>query len=70
MTAAIVSGRRSTQPAGLAGGAPGAPGRAWVERLNGAIDPLGATDQVQVQAGEAIAIETPGGGGYGPLGNR
>ncbi|TAD78160.1 MAG: 5-oxoprolinase [Oscillatoriales cyanobacterium] len=65
MTAAIVSGRRSTQPAGLAGGAPGAPGRAWVERLNGAIDPLGATDQVQVQAGEAIAIETPGGGGYG-----
>ncbi|RFP61000.1 MAG: 5-oxoprolinase [Limnothrix sp. CACIAM 69d] len=65
MTAAIVSGRRSTQPAGLAGGAPGQPGRAWVERLNGAINPLGATDQVQVQAGEAIAIETPGGGGYG-----
>ncbi|MFZ5555227.1 MAG: hydantoinase B/oxoprolinase family protein [Pseudomonadota bacterium] len=65
MTAALLSGRRRIAPFGLAGGAPGATGRAWVERAGGRVEPLGATDETPVAAGDAIVIETPGGGGYG-----
>jgi 5-oxoprolinase (ATP-hydrolysing) len=65
MTAALLSGRRRVVPFGLAGGAPGAPGRAWIERADGRLVPLGAADETQVAAGDAIVIETPGGGGYG-----
>jgi 5-oxoprolinase (ATP-hydrolysing) len=66
MTAALLSGRRRVAPFGLAGGAPGATGHAWVERADGRVEPLAATDETEVAAGDAMVIETPGGGGYGP----
>jgi 5-oxoprolinase (ATP-hydrolysing) len=52
-------------PFGLAGGGPGMLGAARVERADGSVQALGATDAVEVVAGDAIVIETPGGGGYG-----
>jgi 5-oxoprolinase (ATP-hydrolysing) len=52
-------------PFGLAGGAPGAAGRQWVERTGGGIDVLTGTDSTEMAPGDVFVIETPGGGGYG-----
>lgn len=52
-------------PYGLAGGAPGALGANRVERADGTVVLLGGSDSVDVGPGDALVIETPGGGGYG-----
>ena len=65
MTAAILSGHRRVPPFGLAGGRSGAVGRNWIQRSDGTIEPLGSKAEVEMQAGDVFAIETPGGGGYG-----
>jgi len=65
MNAAILSSHRSTQPFGAAGGQPGKVGRNHVERHNGKIDELQATDQTKMETGDIFVIKTPGGGGYG-----
>jgi 5-oxoprolinase (ATP-hydrolysing) len=54
-------------PFGLAGGADAAPGRQWVERADGGRAPLAGTDRRDLAAGDAVVIETPGGGGYGAM---
>ena len=64
MTASLLSGRRSVVPFGLRGGQPGALGCAQVHRANGPVEPLAATDCVEMQPGDVIVIATPGGGGY------
>jgi 5-oxoprolinase (ATP-hydrolysing) len=68
----ILSERRGPSfPFGLNGGEPGARGRnSLVEAgTNKTID-LGGKAQLQVQAGDVLTIETPGGGGFGlaPIG--
>jgi 5-oxoprolinase (ATP-hydrolysing) len=65
MTASILANNRSIAPFGMAGGAPGAPGRNWVERAGGAREELPHIGSVQMQPGDVFVIETPGGGGYG-----
>jgi 5-oxoprolinase (ATP-hydrolysing) len=65
MTGAILAGHRRIPPYGMAGGAPGAVGRNWVERVDGSRTVLGYADETQVNANEVFVIETPGGGGYG-----
>ncbi len=65
MTAGILSNRRIVPPFGLDGGSPGALGRNSVARADGSIEPLGPTATVQLRAGDALVIETPGGGGFG-----
>jgi 5-oxoprolinase (ATP-hydrolysing) len=65
MTAAILSGHRRVPPYGMAGGAPGAPGRNWVERIDGTREEFGATHAVAMQPGDVFVIATPGGGGFG-----
>ncbi|MFQ3622287.1 MAG: hydantoinase B/oxoprolinase family protein, partial [Acetobacteraceae bacterium] len=64
MTAVILASRRTVAPFGLAGGADGAPGRQWVERADGRIEPLSGTDRAELLPGDVFVIETPGGGGY------
>lgn len=66
MSAGILSNRRVVPPFGLAGGASGAPGCNWVLRANGRRDNLASTATAELAAGDAIVIETPGGGGFGP----
>jgi len=66
MTAAILSQSRKIAPFGLAGGSTGDVGRTWVARADGRSDPLGPADETELAANDAIVIETPGGGGYGP----
>jgi 5-oxoprolinase (ATP-hydrolysing) len=65
MTATIVASRRTIPPFGLAGGGAGATGRQWVERADGRIEILAGSAEAKVDAGDAITIETPGGGGFG-----
>ncbi|MDH5633213.1 MAG: hydantoinase B/oxoprolinase family protein [Gammaproteobacteria bacterium] len=65
MTAAIVSGRRKTAAHGLGGGEAGLPGSNAVIRSDGQKTVLSGRDQVEMQAGDCLVIETPGGGGYG-----
>ncbi len=66
---AILSNNRRFAPRGLDGGAPGAPGRTRIHRRDGAIEVLKAADSARVAAGDAIEIETPGGGGCGRPGD-
>jgi 5-oxoprolinase (ATP-hydrolysing) len=67
MTAAILSGHRIVPPAGLAGGEAGAIGRNSVERHTGKVEHLGSKAEVQMQPDDVFVIETPGGGGFGPV---
>ena len=68
MTVTLLSSHRRIAPYGMAGGAPGALGRQWIEHPDGTTDPVGGRDSVQVEAGDVFVVETPGGGGYGPAG--
>jgi len=65
MTATVVGSRRKVPPFGLSGGAPGAAGTQRVERTDGTVVTLSGTDQVHLERGDLIVIETPGGGGFG-----
>ncbi|MCH8219938.1 MAG: hydantoinase B/oxoprolinase family protein [Proteobacteria bacterium] len=65
MTVAILSGHRKTAPSGLAGGADAAAGRNSLQKANGDIVALEATASFQVEPGDVLVIDTPGGGGYG-----
>jgi 5-oxoprolinase (ATP-hydrolysing) len=66
LEAALLSTRRTGAPQGLAGGGPARPGAQRLIRADGAILTLNGCFSVTVAAGEAIEIETPGGGGFGP----
>jgi 5-oxoprolinase (ATP-hydrolysing) len=66
MTGIIVASRRNVPPFGLEGGADGAAGLQWVERADGTREVLTGTDKAELLPGDVFAIETPGGGGYGP----
>lgn len=65
LTAAIVSSRRAVAPFGLNGGDDGAAGRQWVDRADGSRVLLTGSDLVELEPGDVITIETPGGGGFG-----
>jgi 5-oxoprolinase (ATP-hydrolysing) len=65
MTAAILSNRRQVAPHGLDGGGDGQTGRNRVERAGGEQLELDACARVEVNTGDVIVIETPGGGGFG-----
>jgi 5-oxoprolinase (ATP-hydrolysing) len=62
----ILSQHRREAPYGMAGGGPGACGRQWVRRASGETLPLGPIDGCEVEAGDRLTVETPGGGGWGP----
>ncbi|MEX0823994.1 MAG: hydantoinase B/oxoprolinase family protein [Woeseia sp.] len=61
----VLSNHRRIAPFGVAGGGPGMTGRNAVVRADGSEEQLAATASVDVAAGDAIRIETPGGGGFG-----
>lgn len=63
-TVTINSERRRCSPYGLAGGSPGAPGANTLLR-GGTTIPLGSKWTGQVEVGDRLRIETPGGGGWG-----
>ena len=67
VTVSLVTERRVSQPWGLAGGAPGAPGENWL--LPGGdetrAERLADKTSVRLRAGDVLRILTPGGGGWG-----
>ncbi|MCR5878952.1 hydantoinase B/oxoprolinase family protein [Phenylobacterium sp. J367] len=65
MEAALLSSRRDHAPQGLAGGSPALPGRQRLIAASGAVTELPGCFSVTVKPGDAIEIETAGGGGYG-----
>lgn len=66
MTASILSNGRIHGAFGMAGGESGAVGQNLVERADGRIERLRHIAQVEMAAGDAFVVRTPGGGGYGP----
>ncbi|MFI8534734.1 hydantoinase B/oxoprolinase family protein [Streptomyces aquilus] len=66
MTVSTLSQHRRVPPYGMAGGEPGALGGNRVERADGTVTVLGGSDTADVEPGDVLVIETPGGGGYGP----
>ncbi len=61
----LLSDRRARGPWGLAGGADGAPGKTFITRHDGSIEPIPGKFSTRLRKGERITIETPGGGGWG-----
>ncbi|MFQ5750111.1 MAG: hydantoinase B/oxoprolinase family protein, partial [Planctomycetota bacterium] len=60
----VLATRRNSAPGGAAGGAPGRPGRDQV-RLKGRWRRLHPGESVDLEPGDRVRIETPGGGGFG-----
>jgi N-methylhydantoinase B len=60
----ILSERRTTQPYGLHEGQPGPSGKNTLIR-NGRHHPLPAKTPLELEAGDVLSIQTPGGGGWG-----
>jgi 5-oxoprolinase (ATP-hydrolysing) len=69
MEAALLSTRREYAPQGVAGGDPGQVGRQRLLHADGAVKELPGCFSLKVQPGDAIEIETPGGGGFGLSGD-
>jgi 5-oxoprolinase (ATP-hydrolysing) len=67
MTASILANGRTHPAFGAGGGEAGQPGRDRVERIDGAVTPLRHADSAELHPGDVFVIETPGGGGFGPV---
>ena len=61
----ILSQHRRVAPYGMAGGGDGALGRQSVLRRDGAVEPLQGMDRAELEAGDRLLLETPGGGAWG-----
>ena len=61
----LLADRRRFRPYGLAGGQEGEPGNAWIVKAGSQEIQLPGKCSRQLDAGDAIRIETPGGGGWG-----
>jgi len=61
----LLADRRSRGPWGLAGGADGGAGKAFITREDGSIVTMPGKFSIRLKKGERIRIETPGGGGWG-----
>ena len=70
MDCAILSSCRRVRPFGSKGGEPGELGRNLVRRRDGREETLKACDQTVLQAGEAVTVVTPTGGGWGDPADR
>jgi 5-oxoprolinase (ATP-hydrolysing) len=66
VTVSVLSERRTIAPWGLAGGEPGACGRNAVERSDGRVEEVAGKATLQLETGDRLLVETPGGGGFGP----
>lgn len=66
LTLSLLTQRRGQfAPYGANGGSPGAIGKNTLQRADGTEVPLTGSAQLQIESGDQINIETPGGGGWG-----
>jgi len=64
----LLADRRKCAPYGLQGGENGAAGRASIIRRDGTIEALTSKGSWELDVGDRVRIETPGGGGFGKFG--
>jgi len=64
MSLSILSTRRVVAPFGLMGGEDAATGENYIRRANGDTEKLGGSATAELNAGDAVIVKTPGGGGY------
>ncbi|WP_026479515.1 hydantoinase B/oxoprolinase family protein [Ahrensia sp. 13_GOM-1096m] len=67
MDVSFLCGRREVAPSGLAGGGNGKTGRNAKRLIDNTIEELPGRTQIRCDAGEAVIIQTPSGGGYGKI---
>jgi len=65
----LLADRRMRGPYGLQGGSDGHPGKNELVR-NGQSQTIAAKGSQELQAGDRVRIETPGGGGWGKKGRE
>lgn len=65
MTATMLSSHRVIRPFGLEGGGPGECGSNYAVRAGGDIVRLKGNDEIEMDRGDLLVMETPGGGGFG-----
>jgi N-methylhydantoinase B len=61
----LLADRRKRAPYGLHGGEDGAVGRASIIRCDGREEQVASKGSWQMEAGDRVRIESPGGGGFG-----
>lgn len=61
----VLTQHRRQLPYGMQGGEPGKPGKQWIITANGIKHVLQPVDGREVQPGDRMIMQTPGGGGYG-----
>jgi 5-oxoprolinase (ATP-hydrolysing) len=66
MSLSMLTQHRVEAPFGKEGGGPGARGRQRLVRASGEVEDLASVDGRDVEAGDRLILETPGGGGWGP----
>lgn len=70
MSVSILSSHRLRPGFGLQGGLAGSTGENRVQRCNGELVKLAGCAEINMQPGDTLIIETPGGGGYGFMGKE
>ena len=65
VTVTTLTNHRIIPPFGVDGGAPGTVGRNWAELPDGEIREMQGNDEIDLPAGSAFGLQTPGGGGWG-----
>jgi 5-oxoprolinase (ATP-hydrolysing) len=65
LSLSVLGQHRTEGPYGVEGGEPGEPAMVTLRRADGTEIRLGAVDQREVEAGDRLILETPGGGGWG-----
>lgn len=65
MQISLLTGHRRVAPFGLKGGVSGRRGKNSIQTASGKIKVLKHCDQIGVDVGDVLVIETPSGGGYG-----
>jgi 5-oxoprolinase (ATP-hydrolysing) len=66
LSVSVLGQHRVERPYGAEGGSPGAAGRQRIVHPDGGVETLEPADAREVQPGDRLVIETPGGGGWGP----
>jgi 5-oxoprolinase (ATP-hydrolysing) len=67
MSLSVLTQHRVERPYGGAGGEPGAAGRQTVVRADGGSFELAPVDGCEMEPGDRLILETPGGGGWEPV---
>ncbi len=68
MSLSLLTQHRVEAPYGAAGGGPGQPGRQTLIRTSGEVEELASVAGREVEPGDRLVLETPGGGGWGSPG--